>query len=144
VVWRKILDRVAFVLTEEEKKMQITTFNPMIITANVDEIIKTFEALGFERRHEKIDIDERTGSSVRMRDANGFHVDIAQVDVMPQDLTAIRMNVRDFDEAYEFLTAHGFSIVPGGKVTETGSSKSVMMVSPSGFAIDLDYHYRKE
>ena len=24
--------------------MQITTFNPMIITANVDEIIKTFEA----------------------------------------------------------------------------------------------------
>ena len=116
----------------------------MIITANADDIIKIFEALGFERRHEKTDIDDRTGSSVRMKDANGFHVDIAQVDVMPQDMTAIRMNVRDFDEAYGFLTAHGFNIVQGGKVTETGSSKSVMMVSPSGFAIDLDYHYRKD
>jgi hypothetical protein len=124
--------------------MKITAFNPMIITANADDIIQIFEALGFERRHEKTDIDDRTGSSVRMKDANGFHVDIAQVDVMPQDMTAIRMNVRDFDEAYGFLTAHGFNIVQGGKVTETGSSKSVMMVSPSGFAIDLDYHYRKD
>ena len=35
----------------EEKKMQITTFNPMIITANVDEIIKTFEALGVTVQH---------------------------------------------------------------------------------------------
>ena len=33
--------------------MKITSFNPMIITANADDIIKTFEALGFERRHEK-------------------------------------------------------------------------------------------
>ena len=122
--------------------MKITAFNPMIITANADDIIKTFEALGFERRHEKTDIDDRTGSSVRMKNANGFHVDIAQVDRMPQDMSAIRMNVRDFDEAYAFLTAHGFNIVQGGKVTDTGSSKSVMMVSPSGFAIDLDYHYR--
>lgn len=31
--------------------MKITSFNPMIITANADDIIKTFEALGFERRH---------------------------------------------------------------------------------------------
>lgn len=123
--------------------MKITAFNPMIITANADDLIKTFEALGFERRHEKTEIDDRTGSSVRMKDANGFHVDIAQVDVMPQDMTAIRMNVRDFDKAYELLTAHGFTIVPGGKITDTGSSKSVMMVSPSGLAIDLDYHYRE-
>lgn len=123
--------------------MKITSFNPMIITANADDIIKTLEALGFERKHEKTNIDDRTGSSVRMKDANGFHVDIAQVDVIPQDMTAIRMNVRDFDEAYDFLTAHGFTIVPGGKITDTGSSKSVMMVSPSGYAINLDYHYRE-
>ena len=121
--------------------MNITSFNPMIITSKAEDIIKLFEELGFERRHEKTEIDERTGSSVRMKDTNGFHVDIAQVDVIPKDMTAIRMNVRDFDEAYEFLVAHGFEIVPGGKITETGSSRSVMMVSPSGFAIDLDYHY---
>ena len=123
--------------------MMITSFNPMIITANADDIIKTFEALGFERRHEKANIDDKTGSSVRMKDADGFHVDIAQVDVIPQDMTAIKMNVRDFDEAYDFLTAHGFIIVPGGKITDTGSSKSVMMVSPSGYAINVAYHFRE-
>ena len=123
--------------------MNITSFNPMIITSKAEDIIKLFEELGFERRHEKTEIDERTGSSVRMKDTNGFHVDIAQVDVIPKDMTAIRMNVRDFDEAYEFLVAHGFEIVPGGKITETGSSRSVMMVSPSRFAIDLDYHHRE-
>ena len=108
--------------------MIITTFNPMIITANADDIIKIFEALGFERRHEKTDIDDRTGSSVRMKDANGFHVDIAQVDVMPQDMTAIRMNVRDFDEAYQFLLSKGFKNAQGDKVTDTGSSKATLMV----------------
>ena len=79
-----------------------------------------------------------------MKDANGYHIDIAQVDVIPQDLMAIGINVRDFDEAYELLTAHGFTIVQGGKITETESSKSVMMTTPSGFAVDLTYHYRKE
>ena len=123
--------------------MKITAFNPMIITANAEAIIQVFEELGFERRHEKTSIDDRTDASVRMGDKNGFHVDIAQVDAIPQDMTAIKMNVRDFDEAYQFLAGHGFGIVPGGKITETGSSKAVMMISPSGFAINLSYHHRK-
>ena len=124
--------------------MQITTFNPMILSPKADEVIKLFEELGFERRHQVDNVDDKDISSVRMKDANGFYVDVARVESKPQDMTTMRMNVRDFDEAYGFLTAHGFNIVQGGKVTETGSSKSVMMVSPSGFAIDLDYHYRKD
>ena len=63
---------------------------------------------------------------------------------MPRDLTAIRMNVRDFDEAYEFLTARGFVNADGDKVTDTGSSKATLMVSPSGFGISLAQHIRKE
>ena len=78
--------------------MQITTFNPMILSKNADDIIKLFEELGFERRHKADNIDNRDISSVRMTDANGFHVDVAQADV-PRDLTIIRMNVDDFDEA---------------------------------------------
>ena len=31
--------------------MKITTFNPMILTPNADEVIKFFEELGFERKH---------------------------------------------------------------------------------------------
>ncbi|MBO7698809.1 MAG: hypothetical protein J6S38_07250 [Erysipelotrichaceae bacterium] len=124
--------------------MKITSFNPMIITSKADDLISLFEALGFASSHQKEDIDDRTDKSVRMKDENGFHVDIAQVDVIPQDLTTIRMNVRNFDEAYKLLCDHGFMIVQGGKITETGSSRSVMMVSPSGTAINLNYHYRDE
>ena len=124
--------------------MRITSFNPMVLSAKADAAIELFESLGFERRHQKKDIDDQTAASVRLKDANGFHVDIVQVDVLPRDMTAIKMNVDDFEEGFELLTAYGFSIVQGGRITDTGSSKSVMMVSPSGFAINLVKHIRKE
>ena len=61
--------------------MKITSFNPMILTKKPEEVIALFEALGFEHRHPKTG---ETGngennlnfSSVRMKDANGFHVDV--------------------------------------------------------------------
>ncbi len=62
---------------------------------------------------------------------------------MPQDLTAIRVSVRDFDEAYNFLTSKGFVNPQGDKITDTGTSKSALLISPSGFAISLSYHVRK-
>ena len=31
--------------------MKITTFNPLIVSQNADEIISLFEELGFEKRH---------------------------------------------------------------------------------------------
>lgn len=59
-------------------------------------------------------------------------------------MTAIRMNVRDFDEAYELLISKGFKNAQGDKITETGSSKATLMVSPSGFGISLAEHIRKD
>ena len=58
-------------------------------------------------------------------------------------MTVIRMNVRDFEEAYDFLVSKGFKNAAGDEVTETPSSRSALMVSPSGFAISLSYHIRK-
>jgi hypothetical protein len=125
--------------------MQITTFNPMILSKNADEIIKLFEALGFERRHKVDNIDDKDISSVRMTDANGFHVDVARVESMTKDMTTIRMNVRDFDEAYEFLKAHGFKNARGeDHAVESASARSCLMISPSGFSIQLTQHIRKE
>ncbi len=122
--------------------MKITTFNPLIVTPKADEAIALFEELGFERRH---NIEANTGTtdfnSVRMQDANGFHVDIANVPV-PQDMTLIRMNVDDFDEAYKFLTERGFTNSRGGQTVDTKSNKSCMMKSPSGFAFDLCQHIK--
>ena len=123
--------------------MKITAFNPLIVSPKAAEVIALMEALGFERAHTKTGIEENI-TSVDLKHPGGFRVDVAQVDQFPQDLTAIRMNVRDFDEAYEFLTAHGFVNAAGDKVTDTGSSKATLMVSPSGFGISLAQHIRKE
>ena len=46
-------------------------------------------------------------------------------------------------KAYKLLEEKGFKNAQGGKITDTGSSKATMMVSPSGFAINLSEHIRK-
>ena len=117
----------------------------MILSKNVDEIIKLFEELGFERRHKVDNIDDKDISSVRMKDANGFHVDIARVESLDRDMTTMRMNVRDYDEAYEFLKAHGFKNARGEDHTvESKSARSCLIIAPSGFSIQLTQHIRKE
>ena len=122
--------------------MKITTFNPLIVTKDAASAIALFEALGFERRHTKTGINDDV-TAVAMKNENGFRVNVAQSGQIPQDLTAIAMNVDNFEEAYEFLTARGFKNAQGGKVTETGSSKATLMISPSGFGISLSEHIKK-
>ena len=120
--------------------MKITSFTPLIITKDADAAIRLFESLGFEKRH-----SHKTPIGVvntSLKDANGFCVDISGVPDIPQDKTIIRINVDDFDEAYEFLTSKGF-IHKSGRVVEDESSKSAMLVSPSGFAFDLAHHKKK-
>ena len=92
--------------------MQITTFNPMILSKNADEIVRLFEEMGFERKHQVNNIDGKDISSIRMTDGNGFNVDVARVESMERDMTTMRMNVRDFDEAYKTAQGAGFSTVP--------------------------------
>lgn len=121
--------------------MKITGFRPLITSPKAGEVIALFEALGFERRHTKTGIIEDI-TSVAMKDENGFSVNVAQVDQLPQDMTVIAMNVDDFDEAYALLTAHGFKNAQGDKVTDTGSSRVTLMVSPTGFAISLAQHIK--
>lgn len=122
--------------------MKITAFNPLILTKDAEATVKLMEELGFERQHTKSGINGHV-TSYDLKDANGFRVDVAQTEALPQDMTAIRINVRDFDEAYEFLTARGFKNAQGDKVTDTGSSKATLLISPSGFAINLVEHITK-
>ncbi len=123
--------------------MRITAFNPLILTKDAKAAVELLEQLGFEHKHTKTDINDDNITSYDLKDPNGFRVDVAQVDKMPQDMTAIRMNVRDFDEAYQLLLSKGFKNAQGDKITDTGSSKATLMVSPSGFAISLAEHIRK-
>ena len=127
--------------------MKITTFNPMIVTKDAEAVIKLFEELCFERRHMKTGINDSDISSVRMRytgeDGKVFHVDVASAPV-PQDISTIRMNIDNFDEAYNMLLEKGFKNSQGDKVTETPSSKSTMMFAPSGFPINITQHIKKD
>jgi predicted lactoylglutathione lyase len=123
--------------------MNITSFNPLILTKNLEETVKVFEALGFEKCHEMKDVTETGITNIDMKDANGFRLDVAgPVSAIPQDKIIIRMNVSDFDEAYEMLTARGFKSPTGGKAVEHETNKSIMLVSPSGFAFDLCQHIK--
>jgi adenylate cyclase class IV len=124
--------------------MQITGFNPLIVTTDPENTIKLFEELGFERRHTKDDLEDREDIvGVRMKDANGFHVDIVHTDRAKQDMVTIRMNVDNFDEAREMLEKRGFKSNTGQTV-EDSSSKSIGMYAPSGFQISLVQHIKKE
>ena len=89
--------------------MKITSFNPHIVSSDAASTVKLFEALGFEKTHSKDSVtNDRDYTSVRMKDANGFHVDIVQSQVLHRDMTIIRMNVDDLEEAKAILTKHGF------------------------------------
>ena len=127
--------------------MKITSFNPLIVTKDAEAAIALFEALGFERRHKKTGINgDDDITSVRMKytseDGKVFHVDIAESARVPRDITSIRMNVDNFDEAFKMLEEKGFKNAQGDRITDTGTSKSTMMVSPSGFSVSVTEHIK--
>jgi len=124
--------------------MKITTFNPQILTKDMESIAQLFEELGFERKHNPTGIGDYNVSGIRMADANGFHLDLSQGEdtPIPQDVTVIRMNVDNFDEAYELLSSRGFKNFYEGKILETKSFRSAIMIAPSGFAINLIEHIK--
>ena len=122
--------------------MKITRFCPMIITKDPESVISVFEALGFEKRHTKTDIEGGANVAITMKDANGFSVIVAKSEKLPQDMTSIQINVDNFEEAYDFFISKGFVNPRGDKVTETSSSKATMVISPTGFPINIDEHLK--
>ena len=122
--------------------MTITGFCPIIVTKDQDSVVKTFEALGFEKRHTKTDVEGGANVAIAMKDANGNRVVVAKAEQIPQDLTSIQINVDNFQEAYDFFIGKGFINPRGDKVTETSSSKATMLFSPSGFGVNIDEHIK--
>lgn len=123
--------------------MKITTFNPQIITNDAQPLVKLFEELGFEKRHSPKGIGELDVTGIRMKDNNGFAVDISVPNAdLPQDIASIRMNVDNFEQAYDLLVSHGFRNYYGDHIVERDSSKSALMIAPSGFSINLVQHIK--
>ena len=132
-------------ISTKEKPLKITTFNPLICTRHADEIVKIFEELGFETTHVKEKLNDEDITEFRMKDVNGFHIDVSSAGnrlPMPNDLTVLRINVDDFDEAMRFFTNKGFFNPLGDRTIDGGSSKDAILLAPSGFGIRLIQHIK--
>ena len=117
--------------------MKITSFDPEVMVTDAEPFIQLFKDPGFEPRHHQEGMTEKNITGNVLRDANGFRMNILQIDNLPrQAISTIRMNVDNFDEAYELLKSHGFTEAPGAVVSYTGSAKSIMMMAPSRFLIN--------
>ena len=88
--------------------MKITTFDPLILSPKSGDVVKLFEELGFEITHDpvtKVEIGEV--QTTRMKNESGFHIDVANIGNIPNDRMLIRMNVDNFEEAYDIFIKHG-------------------------------------
>ena len=123
--------------------MKITTFDPIIVTKQFDEVVGLFEALGFEKKHAPVtDTGKRNVRSFRMKHPEGYHVDVADSPDAERDRTYIRMNVDNFDEAYDIFMAHGFTNPRGDGTIDSKSSKAATLIAPSGFRMALVQHIK--
>lgn len=122
--------------------MIITGFCLMIVTKDQDSVIAAFEALGFEKRHTKTDIEGGANVGVAMKDANGNRISIASTTKDRADITAILINVDDFQEAYDFFIGKGFTDPRGSKTTVTSSDQATMLIGPSGFPVVISEHFK--
>lgn len=121
--------------------MKITTFNPQIFAEDAEPVMELFEGLGFEKRHDQEGIGKWNVEGIRMKNADGFYLDISCPEFeLPRDMVGIRINVDDFDSVYQLLIDRGFKNVYGHRSVETPTSRSAMLISPSGFGINLIYH----
>ena len=123
--------------------MKITTFDPIIVTTKFDDAVEVFESLGFEKTHAPVtDTGEKDVQCYRMKNADGFHVDVADVPDIPRDMEYIRINVDDFDAAYEIFMKHGFTNPRGDGTIDQKSSKTASLFSPSGYRVALVQHIK--
>lgn len=129
--------------------MKITTFDPEIISNQSEDAIAFFKELGFEKRHAPV--AETTLNDVktlvmrtRMKNADGCCVEVSMANQVPHDYVGIRMNVDNFDEAYNILTAHGFEKAPGVEPVFENNARCLLMRGPSGLLIDLIQHVKNE
>lgn len=123
--------------------MKITTFDPLILSPKSGDVVKFFEELGFEITHDPVtNVEIGEVQTTRMKNESGFHIDVANIGNIPNDQMLIRMNVDNFEEAYDIFIKHGFKNTRGDNTLDTKSAIEATMVSPSGFSVALVKHMK--
>ena len=122
--------------------MKVTAFFPVILYKDLDEGLKEYEAMGFERKHSYENFAMRS----HVMEINGNRVEIftSHLDMfnMPDGYYGMRINVRDFEEAVEYLGTKGYKLFMGPFDNEY--SRVGILGDNEGRKIFLYRHYRKE
>ena len=80
--------------------MKITGFNTSILSSHSDDVIRLFEDMGFEIRHQDTNPEGIVSGSVRLKNASGFAVDITGI--LPPHV--IHLNASSHVETVALLT----------------------------------------
>ncbi len=123
--------------------MTITAYYPVIYVNDLDKAIKQYtEDLGFEKRH-TIDI----GFLKEIVLANGnYRIDLVTTSLdefkHPDGYYAMRVNVREFDEALNYYESHGYKQMR--EAVHGASCCHTVLENAAGDRIFLFHHIRKE
>ena len=123
--------------------MTITAFYPILYAKDADAALKRYtEELGFVHKH-TVNLGYLKSYIL---EHDGYHVDIATTEreafQMPDGYYAMRVNVREFDEALAYYQALGYHTVMPPVHTE--SADLVLLVNQDSDRIFLYHHIRKE
>ena len=123
--------------------MTITAYYPVIYVNDLDKALKQYtEDLGFEKRH-SIDI----GFLKEIVLANGsYRVDLVTTSLdefrQPDGYYAMRVNVREFDEALSYYQSHGYKQMRD--VFRGEGCCHTVLENGAGDRIFLFHHIRRE
>lgn len=106
--------------------MKVTSFNPIIGTANVEEALDFYGGLGFKQIHHF----EKEGFELyTLENEVGLRVDITKSDYIVKSgfdgIFSLRVNVNNLDEAIAYFEEKG-AVAISPRITEANSSRELV------------------
>ena len=124
--------------------MKVTSYFPEIFVKDMDQAVASYvNDLGFTVKHRQENGDNKY---YILKNEYGDRIALVSFpdDTVREGLYAMRMNVRDIDEAIEYFLVRGYrnpgSVRRGGRLDIHGHARYEMMVSPEGVYVDIIEH----
>ncbi len=124
--------------------MTITAFYPILYKNDVDAACKQYtEELGFKILHKLEDEDMKS----YVLEINGYRIEIIHLAIpafkdKPDGYLAMRVNVREMDEAIAYYQAHGYAEI--GALKEDKSHSFTALANKDGDIVFLSHHFRED
>lgn len=122
--------------------MTITAYYPVFFAKDLDEALKRYEALGFQRLHTQDNYAIKT----HVLEINENRIDVfsSKSDALQAEdgFYSMRVNVREFDEGLAYYRGLGYEILMGP--FDSPSAKLAILADGKGNRVFLFQHHRKE